>query len=340
MIQYIRVTNHLGDTVKMELRDPYKSGFLVSKVDGLGPVKANINTTESASLDGATYNSAKLQQRNIVMSLVFVGDKTVEEYRQLSYKYFPIKKEVKIVIKTDNRTCVTSGFVESNVPTIFSKQEGTQISILCPDPYFYSEKTVSTVFSGIEPLFEFEVEGSFSGSDQSSYDSIDSLPNADVMKFPLKKAPIRKDGKIPSLSSEDGKIEFGLIVKYDYQSVVYDGDADVGMNLEIHAVGPVNNVTVYNANSREFFKIDSKKLQDLTGSDIVAGDTIYISTVKRNKFATLFRDGKYTNILNCVGKGSSWLQLSRGENDFTYSADSGRDNLQFRIENQNVYEGI
>ena len=36
--------------------------------------------------------------------------------------------------------------------------ETTQISIVCPDPYFYSagpDGTNTTIFYGVEPLFEF-----------------------------------------------------------------------------------------------------------------------------------------------------------------------------------------
>ena len=45
--------------------------------------------------------------------------------------------------------------MESNEPDIFSDKEGCNISIICPDPFFYSLKTNKTMFSGIEPAFEF-----------------------------------------------------------------------------------------------------------------------------------------------------------------------------------------
>jgi len=53
MINSITVTNHLDESVKLELRFPEKSGFLVQGVTGLGPSKANINSTELSTTDGS-----------------------------------------------------------------------------------------------------------------------------------------------------------------------------------------------------------------------------------------------------------------------------------------------
>ena len=161
MIYSIVVTNYLGDRIKLELGKPDVSGFLIKSVTGLGPVKATVNTTEVVTNDGSMFNSARLSQRNIVFQIVFVDTvygETIEDVRQKSYKYFPAKKSVEIIIETDNRYVRTSGYVESNEPNIFSSQEGTSISIICPDPFFYSageDGNNVTDFYSIDPLFEF-----------------------------------------------------------------------------------------------------------------------------------------------------------------------------------------
>ena len=141
MIYSIVVTNYLGDRIKLELGKPDVSGFLIKSITGLGPAKANVNTTEVSTNDGSLFNSARLSQRNIVLDMVFINTvygESIEDLRQKSYKYFPLKKSVELTIETDNRYVKTTGYVESNEPNIFSSQEGTQISIICPDPYFYS----------------------------------------------------------------------------------------------------------------------------------------------------------------------------------------------------------
>jgi len=156
MIKAIGVTNHLNQSLTLELGFPERSGLLVQEIGGLGPSKANINAIEMSTNDGSMYTSARLNARNITLRLKFLAKPTIEDARQLSYKYFPIKKQVRLFIETDNRTCEIYGYVESNEPDIFSNQSGTVISIMCPDPYFYSLKTMATEYSGITPNFEFE----------------------------------------------------------------------------------------------------------------------------------------------------------------------------------------
>jgi hypothetical protein len=304
MIKSITVTNYLGDSIKLELGRPEQSGFLIKSVSGLGPSKANINTTEVSTNDGSLFNSARLNQRNIVFDFIFVESinrESIEDIRQKSYKYFPIKKNVDLLIETDNRIVKTTGYVESNEPNIFSSQEGAQISIICPDPYFYSTEKTVTIFSGIEPLFEFPFENN---------------------------------------SLTDNLLEFGEIIVNQEKTVFYKGDSEVGIVIYIHAIGEATNLTIYNALTREVLKIDTDRLEALTGSIIKAGDDIIISTIKGEKFIRLIRDGEYINILNCLGRNSDWFRLVKGDNVFAFTAETGDTNLQFRIENLIVYEGV
>ena len=63
-----------------------------------------------------------------------------------------------MLIETDNRQAEIEGYVESNDPAIFSKDEGSDISIVCPNPFFYSagkDGINTTIFYGVEALFEF-----------------------------------------------------------------------------------------------------------------------------------------------------------------------------------------
>lgn len=161
MIRSFTVTNTLGDSIKIDLAEPEKSGFVIVSVTGLGPAKANIVTSEISTNDGALFNSARMNSRNIVFNLLFWdtnSGESIEEIRLKSYRFFAPKKKLTLLVETDKRTAEIVGYVETNEPTIFSKSEGAQISIICPDPYFYSagkDGTMRTVFSGDDPLFEF-----------------------------------------------------------------------------------------------------------------------------------------------------------------------------------------
>lgn len=307
MIYSLAVTNYLGDRIKLELGRPENTGFLVKSITGLGPVKANVNTTEVATNDGSMFNSARLSQRNIVIQLAFVHSiygEDIEEIRQKSYKYFPIKKNVELIIETDNRYVRTIGYIESNEPDIFSKQEGTQISIICPDPYFYSASEDGnnvTDFYSIDPVFEFP----FSNESLSE---------------PL--------------------LIFGEIQIKTEGVITYHGDSEIGVMIYIHAIGPATNINIYNTETREVISINTTKLEALTGKGIVASDDIIINTLKGEKSITLVREGKSYNILNCLDKNTDWFTLVKGDNIFAFTAESGVTNLQFRIENKVIYEGV
>ena len=307
MIYSIVVTNYLGDRIKLELGKPDISGFLIKSITGLGPAKANVNTTEVSTNDGSLFNSARLSQRNIVLDLVFINTvygESIEDLRQKSYKYFPLKKSVELTIETDNRYVKTTGYVESNEPNIFSSQEGTQISIICPDPYFYSaveDGNNVTNFYSIDPMFEFPF----------SNESLD-----------------------------DPLLVFGKIQIKTEGVITYHGDSEIGVMIYIHAIGPATNINIYNAETREVTRINTEKISSLTGKGIVASDDIVINTAKGEKSITLIREGVSYNILNCLDKNTDWFTLAKGDNIFAFTADSGVTNLQFRVENKVIYEGV
>ena len=304
MIRAITITNYLGDSIKLDLARPEDSGFIVKSITGLGPGTATINTTEVATNDGSLFNSSRLPSRNIVISLAYMWSNTIEEIRQLSYKYFPIKKKLTVLIEADNRKAQIEGYVETNDPTIFSSNEGSDISIICPNPFFYSagdDAINTTSFYGVEPVFEF---------------------------------PFGNE------SLQENLLEMGEIMNETEHVIVYSGDAEIGITIYIHAIGEATNVTIYNVGTREVMKIDTDKMEKFTGSKIITGDEIVICTMKGSKSITLLRDGKTINILNCLDKDADWFQLSKGDNMFAYTAESGSTNLQFKIENRTIYEGV
>ena len=304
MIKSIEVINSSGESLLMELTKPEQSGFLVVSVEGLGPAKANINLTELTGSDGSTFNSARLDERNIVITAALLPKPTIEDTRLLSYKYFPIKRKVTIKIETDTRKVRIDGYIESNEPVIFSQNESIEISIICPNPYFYEDDAAgkqTTVFYGLTPLFEF---------------------------------PFSNE------SLNDPLLEFGKIQNYTEQTVLYDGDADTGITITMYAIGEVKNIGIFNTLTREEMHLDTTKIETLTGHGIKSGDTIIISTIIGDKMVTLLRDGVYTNILNCIDKNSDWFQITKGDNVFAYTAEEGISNLQFRIENDVLYEGV
>lgn len=300
MIKSVTVTNYLGRSLKLELARPEKSGFIIKEITGLGPAKANINVTELSTNDGGLFNSARVEMRNIVMKLEFLAMPTIEDVRQTSYQYFPLKRKVTLKIETDNRVSEIDGYVETNEPDIFSKNESTKISIICPDPYFKSTNFRQTVFYGVDSLFEF---------------------------------PFSNE------SVNENLIELGRLNNSTEQTIFYDGDSEVGIVINLEAYGDVSGFQIHNVTTKEKMILLDDKLQKLTGSGIVYGDKISISTIKGEKSIVLTRNGVRKNILNCLDRNSDWFQLSKGDNIFAYVAE-GVSYLQLKIENKIIYEGI
>ena len=48
----------------------------------------------------------------------------------------------------------------------------------------------------------------------------------------------------------------------------------------------------------------------------------------------------YNFIIDSYHKNTDWFTLAKGDNIFAFTADSGVTNLQFRIENKVIYEGV
>lgn len=368
MIKKVIVTNYLGESIEFELRAPEKTGLYVQSITGLGPGKANINTTNLATDDGSIYNSARSEERNIVMTLGFllvpgITD-TIEDARQLTYKYFPKKKSINFYILTDRRELETTGYVESNEPDIFSQEETTAISIICPDPNFYSageNGTNVTTFNGIDYEFEFPFENNTVGEDvtfipgvaNGRQQIVSSLPDEGetAVSYFLPNSSKdhffdeyiycnRKWRKVSSKYYYQPDIEFGSIENLKERNIFYDGEVETGVIISMHAVGAARNIVIYNTGTRESMSLDTDKIETLTGAAIVSGDDITISTIKGHKYVTLLRNGKEYNILNAVGKLADWFQLAKGDNIFTYTAEFGSANLQFKIINPIAFEGV
>lgn len=301
MIKSITITNNLNESITVELANPYESGFAITSIDGLGPVEANINTTEIVTRDGSLYSSARAENRNIVFEIKLLPAPTIEETRQRTYRYFPLKKRVEILISTDTRDVYTVGYVEKNEPKIFSESEETQISIVCPDSYLKSVETESNTIGGINPEFEF---------------------------------PFSKE------VDDETQIEFGDITISDELLLYYPGDADTGFLMNIHALGPFGNLILYDLTTREEMIIRVDLIRYYLGFEIQQGDDIYISTVRGDKYIMFVRDGLTYNIMSCIDLDSDWFSFVKGYNRLGFRAESGYENVQFNITNNILYEGI
>ena len=303
MIKSLTVTNPTGESIRLELTRPEKSGFYIENIEGLGPANATVNITESATVDGGYYTSSHVSTRNIVLTLGFLYEKGIEDMRHESYRYFPLKKQIKLLIETDNRTCMTHGYVESNEPNIFSERETTQISILCPDPYFYAFNNGVGYTSNLSrdiALFSFPF----------SNESLDE---------PL--------------------IELGQVTDTAERIVHNPGDVEIGVKIHIYVKGSITSIGISNRTTDQTMNIDTDRLKQITSADLKEGDEIVINTKKGDKSIYLISDGAKTNILNCLSRFTDWIYLLPGDNQIFLAA-SDPTNMDVTMEQEVMYAGV
>lgn len=115
-------------------------------------------------------------------------------------------------------------------------------------------------------------------------------------------------------------------------NVINSGDVETGFEIEIHATGQVKTPAIYNRDTGEFFKL-STTLQD--------GDTVHINTKQGQKSVSVMRAGENINLFNYISDGSTWLQLSPGDNILTYdAADNTTTYMDIRFIHRDLYVGV
>lgn len=116
--------------------------FRILRVDGLNPPPATINTSTGGTLDGAFFNSARLGQRNIVITVM--PREYIEDTRIELYTLFPVNQEIRLRFKNGQRDVTIRGYVESFEGSLCDFPQTFTISVICPRPFFDSH-TVNTI---------------------------------------------------------------------------------------------------------------------------------------------------------------------------------------------------
>lgn len=310
MIKSVTAVNFKGESIKMDLFHPESSGFIIIKIDGIGPGKATVTKNDSKVYDGGTITSARLPSRNIKMEIQFLWVNSIEDVRHKSYKYFPLKKPITLIFETDTRTVEIEGVVESNEPDIFSSEESTNISIICPDPYFYASgenARSKTEFSGINAMFEIPSNVGYSNE-----------------------------------SLTEALTEISTLYIRSERGIMNYGEVDIGVVISIKPLAIVKGIlTISNVTLGQNMSFDLNKIKTITEQDFHLGDELVINTLRGKKSVTLVREGKNYNALSCIDTRTNWIYLTSGENTFTYYLDGeGIEDLQFSVTNSILYEGV
>jgi hypothetical protein len=145
-----KVENSSGDTLVLTGKE---AAYQLVNIEGLNPPPAQLNSSNAVGIDGAIFNSSKLETRNIVLTVYINGE--VEKNRLLLYSFFRTKERCVFYFKNDSLDVSIEGYVETVECNMFSQNVVAQISIICMFPYFQSLGQIAEATSNSEALFVF-----------------------------------------------------------------------------------------------------------------------------------------------------------------------------------------
>lgn len=140
MLNMVEVRTEKGDLLNLPIAD-ISQGYAITDIEGLDPVKATIISSSFALMDGAQYQSARTEPRNILLKMNLEPDyvdNDVSSLRHRLYSFLMPKSRVRLrFISDDGQIREIFGRVESFDSNMFSREPGVVVSFICHQPYFY-----------------------------------------------------------------------------------------------------------------------------------------------------------------------------------------------------------
>lgn len=141
--------NAAGDQLTFGQNSP----FTISDIQGLNPPSAIINTSNAALIDGAMFNSSKLNMRTI--NIAFAIEYQAAKNRIEVFKVLKSKQYVKMYYTGQYRKVWIEGYIQSIDVSYFNMKQIVTAAILCPSPYFKSVQEMINDIKNIISAFHF-----------------------------------------------------------------------------------------------------------------------------------------------------------------------------------------
>lgn len=129
------------------------SPFLLAAADGLYSKLMNVNTSSTTGVDGSVYHSSSLKQRNIVLSLKDIGN--YAENRDFLNMLFEEKTFGELLFRDEGKERKIDYIVEKVTSDGDNAYRTHQVSLICPDPYFYDLYDHIFMMAAFVPAFSF-----------------------------------------------------------------------------------------------------------------------------------------------------------------------------------------
>lgn len=152
MLETVEVRTPQGTLLELPLMGVV-SGYNITNIEGLDPVKATLVSSGFANMDGEQYHSSRRETRNIVLTISLEPDYTtssVQDLRKGLYDFFMPKSLANLrFVMDDGLEADIQGRVESFETPLFTQDPEVAISLICFDPDFYDADPVVMAGSSV-----------------------------------------------------------------------------------------------------------------------------------------------------------------------------------------------
>lgn len=170
--RYITCSNADGFSITFGERG--LTPFVLVNAEGCYEVMNNVTISENTMTDGGAYQGSVAKIRNIVLTVQDLTDHTYN--RNLLSALFKSGETGTLTFHEEENDRKIEYYVESINSTGESWSRTYQISLLCPDPFFYALDNVSVMLSAWVKDFEFVHEFNDDG-EEFGYRSNERLKN-------------------------------------------------------------------------------------------------------------------------------------------------------------------
>ena len=155
-----RITCSNSDGYSVTFGERKLSPFLLVEADGCYEASNNVTVSENTMIDGGSYQGSVAAVRNIVLTVA--DNANYVEDRELLYRLFKAGERGRLVFyeKSDGTEIqrYTDYYVENIKGTGKNGSRTHQISLICPDPFFYDMDDVKVSMAAWISDFTFQHE--------------------------------------------------------------------------------------------------------------------------------------------------------------------------------------
>lgn len=270
-----------GSGTRLTFTEVVTAGFVLENATGILELKGDVIRTENAMGDGSIWNSTRMKERNIVLT---IRDEPFADHRRNRmrlYKAFQPKQPLTLTYTDGAVTRVIPVYTESVVADLKSRMNSYTVSLIAPYPYFTDAEPTDVNVSAWEAGWEWPAQAATPEEGEFEFDA--ETLDTDVLEYGTR--------------TED------LIVSCENL-----GDVPCGIVVTFAASGTVSAPGIMNVDTGEKLSVEVT---------MGAGDTLVVDTRFGHRTAVLTSGGTASNVFRYIDAGSTFLQLSQGINNFT-----------------------